>query len=182
MKRNQTGSVLAISLVLLTAITLISMMGLQRSALQAKIVANIDYKERLFRSCNNDQENRYDSANPTAEAEVKDEWFLDAINKFNVDSLGIKVYEPLDLTLIDDQPSYNQGMLIQPKITSTSIYVPNPPGSNKITLAVGQDNGSHTNHYFTIDCSTSFPNKPSVKSEQVTGFHFPSLIIGQNSL
>jgi len=48
MKSRQSGSVLAISLVLLTAITLIALMGLQRSGLQSRIVANIQHKERIF--------------------------------------------------------------------------------------------------------------------------------------
>ncbi len=48
MNSRQSGSVLAISLVLLTAITLIALMGLQRSGLQSKIIANIQHKERTF--------------------------------------------------------------------------------------------------------------------------------------
>lgn len=49
MKQHQSGSVLAISLVLLTAITITALMGLQRSGLQSKIVANIQHKELAFR-------------------------------------------------------------------------------------------------------------------------------------
>jgi hypothetical protein len=48
MKTHQSGSVLAISLVLLTAITLIALMGLQRSGLQTRIVANLQHKENVF--------------------------------------------------------------------------------------------------------------------------------------
>jgi hypothetical protein len=48
MKSHATGSVLAISLVLLTAITLIAIMGMQRAGLQTKIVANIQHKEIAF--------------------------------------------------------------------------------------------------------------------------------------
>lgn len=49
MKKHQSGSVLAIGLVLLTAITLIAMMGLQRSGLQTKIVGNLQHKEGAIR-------------------------------------------------------------------------------------------------------------------------------------
>lgn len=48
MRKNQSGAVLAISLVLLTAITFLSMMGMQRSGLQTKIVANIQHQESVF--------------------------------------------------------------------------------------------------------------------------------------
>lgn len=48
MKTRQSGSVLAISLVLLTAITLIALMGMQRSGLQTKIVANLQHHEARF--------------------------------------------------------------------------------------------------------------------------------------
>jgi Tfp pilus assembly protein PilX len=48
MKIRQSGSVLAISLVLLTAITLIALTGLQRSGLQTKIVANVQHREMIF--------------------------------------------------------------------------------------------------------------------------------------
>lgn len=47
-QHKQTGSVLATSLVLLTAITMLSIMGIQRSGLQTKIVANQQHKETAF--------------------------------------------------------------------------------------------------------------------------------------
>jgi hypothetical protein len=46
--KRQSGSVLAISLVLLTAITLVALMGLQRSGLQTKIIANLQHNENVF--------------------------------------------------------------------------------------------------------------------------------------
>lgn len=51
MKTHQSGSVLAISLVLLTAITLIAIMGLQRAGLQTKISGAIQHYEAAF-NCN----------------------------------------------------------------------------------------------------------------------------------
>lgn len=53
MKTHQSGSVLAISLVLLTAITLVAIMGLQRSGLQTKIVANVQHREVVFNGARN---------------------------------------------------------------------------------------------------------------------------------
>ena len=180
MKQNQSGSVLAISLVLLTAITLVSMMGLQRSALHTKIVNNIQHKERLFRTAASDQEARYDKYNTDPEASIL---LFDIINNFEVGDLGKKEQQVIDLTLLDKgSESSDQNGLIQPSISSTSLYILGSADSNKITLAVGHDVGSHTNHYFQIDSSATFPHKPSIGSSQRTGFHFPALIIGQNSL
>lgn len=57
MKTHQSGSVLAISLVLLTAITLIAMMNMQRSGLHTKIVANNQHRATVFTAaeCDNEQ-------------------------------------------------------------------------------------------------------------------------------
>lgn len=180
MKQNQSGSVLAISLVLLTAITLVSMQGLQRSALHTKIVNNIQHQEKLFRSAASDQEARYDKYNTDPEAS---KLLFDIINNFDVGDLGKKEQKSIDLVLLDghseggDQPG-----IIKPSISSTSLYILGSTDSNKITLAVGHDVGSHTNHYFQIDSSAAFQHRPSITSSQRTGFHFPALIIGQNSL
>lgn len=59
MKSQQSGSVLAISLVLLTAITLIAIMGMQRSGLQTKIVANIQHRETVFNAALSDIDEAY---------------------------------------------------------------------------------------------------------------------------
>lgn len=48
MKQQQSGSVLAISLVLLTAITLIAVMNMQRAGLQTKIVGALQHREGDF--------------------------------------------------------------------------------------------------------------------------------------
>jgi hypothetical protein len=59
MKSHVTGSVLAISLVLLTAITLIAIMGMERAGLQTKIVANIQHKEIAFNTALGDIDKVY---------------------------------------------------------------------------------------------------------------------------
>ena len=56
MKYKQKGSALAVSLVLLTAITLISISSMQRSGLQTRIVANLQHHEILFQTTLNEQE------------------------------------------------------------------------------------------------------------------------------
>lgn len=59
MKSQATGSVLAISLVLLTAITLIAIMGMQRAGLQTKIAANIQHREVAFNTALGDIDKVY---------------------------------------------------------------------------------------------------------------------------
>jgi Tfp pilus assembly protein PilX len=59
MKKNQSGSVLLISLVLLTVITLVTMMSLQRSGLQTKVVANAQHREIVFNTALNDIDKTY---------------------------------------------------------------------------------------------------------------------------
>lgn len=46
--KTQSGAVLAVSLIMLTAITFLAFMGMQRSGLQTRIVANIQQKEIVF--------------------------------------------------------------------------------------------------------------------------------------
>lgn len=55
-QKTQLGSTLAISLVILTAVTIISVTAMQRSGLQGRMVGNIQFKERAFQITNSDQE------------------------------------------------------------------------------------------------------------------------------
>ena len=57
--RKQSGAVLAISLVMLTAITFLALMNMQRSGLQTKIVANIKQKELVFNECKTENESAF---------------------------------------------------------------------------------------------------------------------------
>lgn len=73
MKQHQSGSVLAISLVLLTMITIIALMGLQRSGLQNKIVANIQHKELVFRQSSFIAEDELLELNNSSDANLRSE-------------------------------------------------------------------------------------------------------------
>jgi len=57
--RKQSGAVLAISLVMLTAITFLALMNMQRSGLQTRIVANIQQKEMVFNECKTENESAF---------------------------------------------------------------------------------------------------------------------------
>jgi len=77
MRSRQSGSVLAISLVLLTAITLIAMMNMQRSGLQTKIVANLQHHEMAFNQSTNIAESAL-NALQAMEYETKREFLVNA--------------------------------------------------------------------------------------------------------
>lgn len=57
--KNSKGSALAISLTILTAITLISVTALQRSGIQSRMVGNIQHKEQGFHAANSELEEIY---------------------------------------------------------------------------------------------------------------------------
>ena len=54
--RNQSGAVLAVSLVMLTAITFLAVMSAKRSGLQTRIVSNIQHKENVCHKALSEQE------------------------------------------------------------------------------------------------------------------------------
>jgi len=56
---SNKGSALAISLVILTAITLISISALQRSGIQGRMVGNIQHQEQGFHAANGELEEIY---------------------------------------------------------------------------------------------------------------------------
>jgi hypothetical protein len=56
---SNNGSALAIGLVILTAITLVSITALQRSGIQARMVGNSQHKEQAFHAANGELEEIY---------------------------------------------------------------------------------------------------------------------------
>jgi len=148
------------------------MMGLQRSGLQTKIVANTQHDEIAFHAALNEQEFWYDLYNTRGDSS---KLLFDIIEGIDEDGNSHHGGVPLDA-------SRAPGALIQLQLASSNLYTPPTAGSNNISLAVGHDVGSHTNHYFQLDSAATFQNRPSITSPQRTGFHFPALINGQNSL
>ena len=56
---SQSGSALAIGLVILTAITLVSVTAMQRSGIQGRMVGNIQHQEQAFHAANGELEEIY---------------------------------------------------------------------------------------------------------------------------
>ena len=76
-KQKQSGAVLAISLVLLSAITLLAAMNMQRAGLQTRIASNITHKEATFNTVLSEQDRWFfdlstmDLSNPILSAPIR---------------------------------------------------------------------------------------------------------------
>lgn len=166
MKHNQSGAVLAISLVLLTAITVLSLTGLQRSSLQTKIVANIQHQENVFNAAFNEQEFWFFEYARNPKENV-----LTLINA--KDTSG----QPAPVVLRDTaqtQPNANV------QVRSSAIYI--EPGSNNIAFAVGEETGLHRNYTFQLNTLSNVRNNTTLNSDQRSEFTFPGLSFSKNSL
>lgn len=169
MKQNQSGSALAISLVMLTAITLVAMMSLQRSGLQTKIVANIQHEEAVFLAALNEQEFWLNLYSDPAQGKQR---LFEIINDFTLDNDGIVQQQLTQL---------NSGLLPQAaniplRIQSTALYFPEVGG-----LVEGFELGSYVRHTFQIDADGDIRGRESILSRQRTEFGYPSLTVANNS-
>jgi Tfp pilus assembly protein PilX len=162
MIKKQSGSVLAISLVLLTVITIISMMSLQRSGLQTKIIANIQHNENVFQAALSEQEYWYNQYNEAGNAT---QLLFDVINNNN---------QPLGLN-----PSRAQGENIPLQVSSTNTHIPS--SADDIVFSVGNEINSRISYKFHLDSDADIRNLPKIVSDQRTSFKFPALKLAQNS-
>ncbi len=163
--KSQSGSALAISLVILTAITLISISSLQRSGLQAKIVANIQHQEQLFNAAQSDQELWVTAFNQSVSG---DNLLAAPLRKFTINPLGEKEFSAVDL------PSDAANEHINLDSNVLHIPTPNPPPPGHIALSSGEEAGQRINYRFTLNSSASIPAKNRFKNQQ-TGLSFPGL-------
>lgn len=169
MKSYQSGSALAISLILLTAITLIALMGLQRSGLQTKIVANIQHKETVFHGAKNLLEDAY-GFYQTADTRTLSDAIITESNYRYQESIGT------DMSTVDGPGMpINLGTALNPQLTaSTSVLyksngndVGNPNTSGlRNDYSRGKD-GSGIEK-FELEAGVSLPN--DMRSDQLLGF------------
>jgi Tfp pilus assembly protein PilX len=172
MHMQQTGSALAISLVLLTAISLVSITSLQRTNLQSRIVANSQHAEAAFQIVNNDLEEklrRY--ANDPVSASA----LSDTIDMFEITG-GEKAYKKTDTTgVVSSYQNDIDGHPRKIQIASNIIHTGQPPFSS------GNSQGSFTTFQFeattTASTGTVAEENYRVLSSQITGIEFigPSL-------
>jgi Tfp pilus assembly protein PilX len=151
MKSHATGSVLAISLVLLTAITLIAIMGMQRAGLQTKIVANIQHKEIAFNTALGDIDKVYQD-----------------IQEGNTQTLSDAMNSPLNIA------TASSGVNRNPLFEVTTIIRhldPQMEAGKAVTSSLRNDNSRGKNgagiEMFEIATSATLPNGSS--SSQLVG-------------
>lgn len=161
--RNQSGAVLAVSLVMLTAITFLAVMSAKRSGLQTRIVGNIQHKENVFHKALSEQEYWFN--------EFIDNQFLlsEALNNFTT-SNNIRNYSPHPLTPIHTQSRFN--------LTSNLTHI--PTAATGIALAEGQEVGKIQLYHFQLDANVGIQGR-TMASNQRTGLNFPGLISDASS-
>lgn len=168
------GSALAISLVILTAITLISVSALQRSGLQGRMVGNIQHKEEAFHATSNELEDIFqyymkgtDKDDSSAEAAAAFDELYDAANSTFKYVNEEKIYDPIetnhDSNSIED--SYSQ-------LTSESQIQ-----FRNIRRAEGSSIGQFQNHNYNVsveyqELSTVLGEPGKTVSSQTIGIRF----------
>jgi Tfp pilus assembly protein PilX len=163
MYTQQTGSALAISLVLLTAITLISITSLQRSGLQTKIVANSQHSEAAFHAANNELEEMFEAyANdPNAAAALSE-----TIDDYDIED-GEKKYIESNITGVNS--SYQENAQTNPRhvqIASRTIIHTGQP-----IFSSGNSQGGFTTYRFEATTVANTPNGRT-SSSQSSGIEF----------
>jgi hypothetical protein len=171
--KQQSGSVLAISLVLLTAITIIAAMSMQRAGLQTRITGNILHREELFNSALNEQESWFFQLK---NADTGDAMLSEPMRTFNLDANGSKTYLPVELDLNNGLPKFAQ-------VESELLLAAPPEGSN--ALSQGEEVGDRVQVRYELESVASFDNRiegRSMTETQITGMSFPGLNTSKNSL
>jgi len=167
MQNSQSGSALAISLVILTAITLISISSLERSGLQTKIVANIQHQEKLYTACNSEQEHWFSRLQNSISG---DNLLAQPLRKYVLSADGEKTYSPVELDLNKSRPFV--------ETASEILFTPPEPG--QIALAVDEEVGQRINYRFNLDCQASVAATNKVNNQR-SGINFPGLNSSQHS-
>lgn len=169
---KQSGSVLAISLVLLTAITVLAVMSMQRAGLQTRITSNILHREILFNSALNEQESWFYQLKTAA---TGDAMLSEPIRSYYLDGNGSQVYIPVPLATVNVIDPFLQ-------MGNELIRWKNPPG--KIALAQGEQNGDRITIRYQLTSATGIANRTegrSMTETQTTGLSFPGLNTTKNS-
>lgn len=130
MQNNQNGSALAVSLVLLTAITLISISSMQRSGLQTKIVSNLQHHETLFQTTLNEQEFWWKELQTSDSRGIL---ISQAEAEFTLNPANEKTFTP---TVLDDNSGFNDSALPIDQ-SSSLLFIPPSPG--ELALSVGSE-------------------------------------------
>lgn len=172
MQYKQKGSALAVSLVLLTAITLISLSSMQRSGLQTRIVANLQHHELAFQTTLNEQEYWLGQLK---KGDTRGELITKIKNTFTLDTVNKKIYNPMPLT---DSSNFNAGISAIPP-SSEILLIPTEVGG--LALTDGSEVNMEIKTKLRISSSTNGA-RPSLIANQLTGITVDALNNTKNSL
>jgi hypothetical protein len=171
--KKQSGAVLAISLALLAAITLLAAMNMQRAGLQTRIIANTIHKDAKFLGNLNEQDFWYLYLKT---ADLGDPILSAPIREYTVNEGGGRDYQPVELNMMNTISDYPV------QVDNRLILLPAEPGIN--ALAQGQEVGSRIKLRYRLWTRADLVNRaPGQASEyQVSGLSFPALNSSKNSL
>jgi hypothetical protein len=174
MKYTQKGSALAVSLVLLTAITLISLSSMQRSGLQTKIVSNLQHHEILFQTTLNEQEYWWGQLQKD---DSKGEIIFEAQNEYTFNIITkTKTYNPVSLS---DNSGFNSGGVHSVVPNSQMLII--PPILGGLALSEGTEINLGIATKLQISSSTN-GGRPNLVANQLTGVTVDTLNNTKNSL
>jgi hypothetical protein len=171
-RSKQSGAVLAISLAILSAITLLAAMNMQRAGLQTRITANILHQEQRSDGALNDQQflfSQFQNANSD------DSIINDPINSFTMVN-GEREYFPVIFTTTNTAPTYMD-------VDSRLIITGSELGT--IALAQGESAGDTILYRYELWTTASIGGQTAGRSSteyQVTGMSLPVLNSTKNSL
>jgi Tfp pilus assembly protein PilX len=163
MHTQQTGSALAISLVLLTAITLISITSLQRTSLQTRIVANVQHSEAGFHAANSELEEMFQSYVEDVNAATI---LSDRIDKFTLLN-GVKTYTPTDITGVTS--TYHTNAQNDPHHVQISSNIRH---TGQAPFTSGYSQGGFSTYGFDARTTARAPNNGRILSSQSMGIEF----------
>jgi hypothetical protein len=167
--KKSNGSVLAVSLVLLTVITLVAISALQRTGIQTRIVANIQHVEMLFNTAMNDQEYWFMQLKV---AESGDALLSEPLASFVLDGNNQRSYLPVDL----ESPKEESKAIV---LASHLLHIPPPEG--ELSLSEGNEVNSRLDYDFELSTQANIETRNMIE-KQKTGLTFPGLNNQQNSL
>lgn len=166
---KERGSALAISLMILTSITLLAVSAMERSGLQARMVRNVQHSERLFHTALSDQELWFALI---ISDESGDSLLAKPLSNFELDENNQRQYLPVELESVIEEPQYID-------LTRNLLHV--PPSKGQLSLSEGNEVNSRIDYDFQLNSEAGIGSR-SLVAKQRTGLTFPGLNNQQNSL
>lgn len=174
---SNKGSALAIGLVILTAITLVSVTAMQRSGIQGRMVGNVQHKQQAFHAANGELEEIYQfystqaSATQALSAPLNEFEILNGEQIFHEISAGhtstYNSYSPYGESAGGQQPAQSSRLEITSNIQHTGI---------RNALVDGFTVGTFVEYGFVVSAQSAEPrlgiNPGKTLSSQTVGIKY----------